>query len=290
MIPIQLTDCKFCRIASHSKPPIDKNWVQDNYDLKEIDSWISKGNNYGVICGLNNIAVLDVDEVDLLDDVKLLPPTFTVKTGSGGFHLYYRIPDMKRKIVLENDIKHYGEIQFTGSMVVGPGSIHPNGNRYEIIADYPIAEIQMDKIQFLIDKYSGPKKKVKMLLNANSNPNIPEDLSEQNYAILNNFVPDAIRHWVTGEGVNWKSRFYMALYLRDRGFDNTQIESFLKPFYSNLPRSDKWKNNWNHFMNSGRVLSIIRSRTDLKFPNTRTLIDEGLVDDKYEDIDNLIYK
>ena len=286
MIPVQLNDCKFCRIASHSKSPIDKGWVQNNYTLKEITSWAEKGNNYGVICGINNIAVLDVDEPELLDDAKLLPPTFTVKTGSGGYHLYYRIPDMTRKIVLENDVKHYGEIQFTGSMVVGPQSIHPNGNRYEVIADYPIEEITLEKIQFLIDKFSGPKSKG--WYKVDETLNMPKNLTEKHYTILNNFVPDAIRHWVTGQA-NWKARFYMALFLRDRGFDNEMIEFFLKPFYSNLPRTDKWKNNWEHFLGV-RVLQIIRSRTDLKFPNNRSLMDEGLIADEYEDNDNLVYK
>jgi len=287
MIPIQLSECRFCKIASHSKFPIEKDWVNNNYDIKEIISWVSNDNNYGVICGINNIAVIDIDEPELLEDVKLLPPTFTVKTGSGGYHLYYRITDMERKIVLENHIKHYGEIQFTGSMVVGPESIHPNGNRYEVIADYSIEEITMDKIQFLIDKYSGPKGKG--WYKVDETLNIPKDLTDRHYAILNTFIPDAIRHWVTRQA-NWKARFYMALYLRDKGFDNDTIEFFLKPFYKNLKRTDKWKNNWEHFKNSGRILSIIRSRTDLKFPNTASLIDEGLVSEEYQHINNLIYK
>lgn len=287
MIPIQLNECRFLKVGHRSKRPIEPNWIKNNYSYDEIEEWAKKGNNYGVLCGVNGLTVLDIDELELLDDAKLLPPTFTVKTGSGGYHLYYTIKDMKRKIVLENDIKHYGEFQHNGSMVVGPGSIHPSGNRYEIVADYPIEEITMERIQFIIDKYTGQKKKVKF--NINKEEIIPPKLSDENKYILENIIPSEIRHWVTSRS-GWKARFYMALFLRDKGFDNDEIESFLKPFYENLSRTDVWKNNWNHFKNSARVLQAIRSRTDLKFPNNMTLVDEGLIDGEYNNRENLIYK
>jgi len=672
MIPIQLNECRFCKVGHRAKFPIEKNWVNANYNYDEILNWVKKGNNYGVICGINGLTVLDIDEPELLEDAKLLPPTFTVKTGSGGFHLYYIIKDMPRKIVLENEVKHYGEFQHKGSLVVAPScyddkteiltkdgykkynevtysdefatlnekglieyhkpnsiiremytgemvtlknrsvdllvtpnhkiyysdyygskfklneanelvgktirikrngmwegidkqninipeplpmyktskrekiykdfnkgetlltisnkyktkislvkdyiyrfkkngkkridtmlnvkkdipiepflkfmgwwisegslsnsgsghiisisqsesvhkkyvneiitcikdmgfkcnynkrnkaitfiskqlyeylevmrgshnkyipdeikglnnkllnifldalfkgdgsfmngkfkryytvskklmndvselllktgrnctvkyvkrvttlpsgkkfnskiyvlsvshgkssrvkvtkntiynglvwcvdvpnhiinirrngkscwsgnSIHPNGNRYEVVADYPIEEISMDKIQFIIDKYSGPKKKVKFVLDKTEI--IPENLSDENKYILENIIPKEIRHWVTGRS-GWKARFYMALFLRDKGFNNSEIESFLKPFYENLTRVDHWKNNWEHFVNSARVLQAIRSRTDLKFPNNITLEEEGLIGGDYNRNDNLIYK
>jgi len=45
---------------------------------------------------------------------------------------------------------HLGELQALGQQVVGPGSIHPNGNRYEVVRDLPIAEItEGDLLQIL---------------------------------------------------------------------------------------------------------------------------------------------
>jgi hypothetical protein len=41
---------------------------------------------------------------------------------------------------------HLGEIQWKGQQVVGPGSIHPNVNRYEVIDDTEIATISYDHI------------------------------------------------------------------------------------------------------------------------------------------------
>jgi len=287
MIPMQLNECEFLKVGHRAKRPIEANWVKNSYSYNEIMPWVEKSNNYGVLCGVNGLTVLDIDDPELLDDAKLLPPTFTVKTGSGGYHLYYIIKDMKRKVVLENDVKHYGEFQHNGSMVVGPSSIHPNGNRYEVISDYPIQEIGMDKIQFIIDKFSGAKKKVKF--NINKTEVLPKNLSDENMYILENIIPTEIRHWITGRS-GWKARFYAGLFLRDKGFDNSEITEFLKPFYENLSRTDTWKNNWNHFENSARVLQAIRSRTDLKFPNNATLVEEGLIDEANNNHENMVYK
>lgn len=288
MIPAQLSECRFCKVGHRAKYPIEKDWVNKTYTYDEIMTWVEKNNNYGVVCGINGLTVLDIDEPELLDDAKLLPPTLTVRTGSGGYHLYYIIKDMPKKVILENDVKHYGEFQHKGSMVVGVNSIHPNGNRYEVIADYPIEEIGYDRIKFIVDKYSGKKKKQKFEMPLGRD-NIPENLSEENRYILKYFIPREIKHWITNRS-GWKARFYAALYLREKGFDNEKIESFLKPFYKNLKRVDSWKNNWNHFKYSARVLQAIRSRTDLKFPNNRTLVEDGLISDEFDNNENLIYK
>ncbi len=85
-----------------------------------------------------------------------LPPTLRIKTGSGGFHRYYYIPDLDRKIVLfdktlkdpknPDNALHLGEIQWKGSQVLGPGSTHPNGKKYEVVDDAPIAKITMAQL------------------------------------------------------------------------------------------------------------------------------------------------
>ena len=90
----------------------------------------------------------------LLDIIKKLPETFTVKTGRGGLHFYLLCKDLKDKVILEDpelkdidgDPLHLGELQALGQQVVGPSSIHPNGNRYEIIKDLPIATITKDAL------------------------------------------------------------------------------------------------------------------------------------------------
>ena len=74
-----------------------------------------------------------------------LPSTFTVQTGSKGFHMYYFVPDLDTKIVLQNDKGHFGEIQFDRSQVIAPNSVHPNGNTYKVIHNNDIETIKIGR-------------------------------------------------------------------------------------------------------------------------------------------------
>ena len=155
IIPRQLrrNEFRFIKIAMHDvnarKRPIETDWQTTNnyqYFDKQLQDWIIDS-NYGVCCGYGNLAVIDADDpvIARLVETKL-PPTFTIVTGSGGVHYYYLIPDLDKKIVLKDkDKKHYGEVQWHGSQVIGPGSIHPNGNKYIIAKNLEITEI--NKIQ-----------------------------------------------------------------------------------------------------------------------------------------------
>jgi hypothetical protein len=100
--------------------------------------------NVGVICR-NGLVVVDQDQMDVLRDLgksDLLPPTLAVKTGSGGFHYYFWAEFLQRKIVFNSpDGTHLGEVQCGDVFVVAPGSLHPNGQRYEVVEDLPIAEL-----------------------------------------------------------------------------------------------------------------------------------------------------
>lgn len=54
---------------------------------------------------------------------------------------------------LDGDPLHLGEIQALGEQVVGPGSLHPNGNYYKVIADVPIATVDKDFLLELIKPF-----------------------------------------------------------------------------------------------------------------------------------------
>lgn len=70
---------------------------------EKIKSWWAKNPNYniGIALRYSTLAVVDVDPrnkgdetlADLESRFSKLPPTFTVRTGSGGYHFYYRVPD-----------------------------------------------------------------------------------------------------------------------------------------------------------------------------------------------------
>jgi putative DNA primase/helicase len=151
-IPIQLKDLKFCRVRDKSKAPFESNWVNKPYSYEEICNF--KNENYGILCGYNNLAVIDCDreELSLIIDT-LFPKTFTVQTGGGGKHFYFIIPDLEKKIILNAGEQHLGEIQFRGQQVVGSGSTHPNGKKYKLLKDVKISEISYKFIKEHLDNF-----------------------------------------------------------------------------------------------------------------------------------------
>lgn len=168
IVPNQLNkeNIKFCRVQRGKKKPFEKNWTNKPYSFTEIQDFLDK-ENYGIICGYGGIAVIDCDNEELSDLIKKeFPETFTVKTGGGGFHFYYLIPELKKKLILDKDRgheNHLGEVQSHGAQVVGPGSLHPNGNFYEVI-NYK--EIQSISIEFLYEKLGQFTREIKDSINS----------------------------------------------------------------------------------------------------------------------------
>lgn len=144
-IPSTLIDSglAFVKLGYQSKRPMEKNWVNIQHTAAEIEQWLARGNNYGVLCGVNDLIVVDVDSPDLIDTLAELPPTFTCRTPKKGIHLYYFCPDFGKKIVLAKDGKHLGEILGKGAQAVGPGSVHPDTKTpYLVEKDLPIAQLE----------------------------------------------------------------------------------------------------------------------------------------------------
>jgi len=137
-----------------SKAPFEKDWPNKPYNYDDIQEWTSELNNYGVLTGHNDLIVIDADHKEIVDLVlKYLPTTFTVKTGGGGYHFYYYCPDIKKKIILTKNSKHYGEVLSYGCQAVGPGSIHPNENHYEVAEDCDVFNINLKQFQDIFDDF-----------------------------------------------------------------------------------------------------------------------------------------
>jgi len=147
------------------KRPAEKYYLtKKNYSLPSplIEGWIRGGGNYGVLAGFPNekgleLIIFDADDLDRLKELGILqklPPTFTVRTGGGGEHRYYWITGFDGKIVLydpvlkdeKGDFLHLGEILPRGFFVIGPGSIHRSGKRYEVVDDREIATITIEQL------------------------------------------------------------------------------------------------------------------------------------------------
>jgi len=135
----------------NGKVPITKEWAaQPRESLEQALAWAAAG-NIGMRTG-NSGGIIAVDvESDAEPgayEALGLPPTLAVRTGSGGFHYYFRanghrIKNSASKLVPDIDVR--GE----GGQVVFPGSIHPEtGQPYEFLnPDQPIAQIPEEFVQ-----------------------------------------------------------------------------------------------------------------------------------------------
>lgn len=159
---------KVIPLRARSKTPATahglKDWTDDPGSIEDI--WSAYPDlNYGIVCGdvSGGLLVLDfdVDEeagVDSIHDFLVpwerahgeLPETVTAITGRGGLHCYYRTD---RPIRPSADPDTHVDVRCNGSYVMGPGSIHPNGN---MVAwenhpdDYEVAEAD-DNVYALVE-------------------------------------------------------------------------------------------------------------------------------------------
>lgn len=101
-----------------------KRFIESDQDLLK---WIEKGFNYALLTGTGGLVVIDFDDPELYHDFAgeagSLADTFTVQT-SRGFHVYYRSTDLRTW-------QGPGfEVMGKGKAVMGPYSIHPEGQEY----------------------------------------------------------------------------------------------------------------------------------------------------------------
>lgn len=146
---------KYIKLREHgpeSKKPAEQWRKEENqYELDEVRGWLVSGHNIGLVCGFDDICVLDIDAPSIVDELGIKPyVTKAVKTGSGGWHLYYRIKNAKKVIIYAKDGTHLGELQATGQYVVAEDSTHPNGNKYRCVnPDEPILEVTQEELLLL---------------------------------------------------------------------------------------------------------------------------------------------
>lgn len=136
-------DCK-----APYKHPIVTGWlhtpVWDNEALETMEAMGSLSTGYGVL--IRGLLVIDVDArnggVESFERLRFDHPLveksgLIVNTGSGGGsrHFYFSLPD---GLALMQHHPDYPGIDFKGNgFVVGPGSLHASGNRYEVAYGSP---------------------------------------------------------------------------------------------------------------------------------------------------------
>lgn len=130
-----------------SKLPYIQGWQNKATDnLEQVSKWwdIYPNANIGILTG-GNLVVIDVDNKDGKDGSQALsdwcllngsiPPTFTVKTPSGGYHYYYMTDNRFVKNAVDVLFKGCGiDIRGNNGYVVAPLSTI-DGVKYEVISD-----------------------------------------------------------------------------------------------------------------------------------------------------------
>jgi len=169
MIPkkLQQEGFRFIPVANKQKIPLEKKWTEKNYTYYDpsIIEHIKKFKNYGVVCGYNDLLVIDCDDGIAEKLVREnLPKTYSTKASKLP-HFYFICKDAKNLKVYKNiNRDKFADIQFKGKFVVGAGSEHNSGVEYKVLEDLPIAEIKFSQVIYCFKDYlfhSYPEKKVK---------------------------------------------------------------------------------------------------------------------------------
>ena len=107
------------------------------------------------------------------------------------------------------------------------------------------------------------------------NYKVPDSASDQHKKIFN-LIPKFMHGWILNQELaSWQARTFMTLFLREKGFSLEQTKDFLRPYYSIMPRTDEFGDNWSHY-EKVKTGELIYKRIDLKFPNYETLATLGL--------------
>jgi len=162
---LRVDGIRFVLLEKGGKKPFEQGWQKKNisWDNDNLNSHINMKGNYGVMGGgEKKMIIVDFDDEAVQKDViDRLPPTFTVKTGSGLLHKYFFSDGCDSFKIFDADMNTLADIQGEGKQVVGPGSIHPNGNAYEIVDNEDIGFIGYAELKAIMMAYDKkPKKEV----------------------------------------------------------------------------------------------------------------------------------
>lgn len=149
-----------------------KVYQQKRAHITDVHWWEVDGKlkNVGIVCGAvsKNLVVIDLDGQEAIDLWKpafgdLMAQTFTVRTGSGGLHVYLHCDTLpeNRKVSLGDG--HSGiEIRGEGQYVVAVPSVHPVTSKpYEIYVSKPVLRLDgLWDVQKWLDGLETPKKAV----------------------------------------------------------------------------------------------------------------------------------
>lgn len=144
----------FVPIPVFGKIPRFRNWPNVRVDPNDPEKTLRRighlytaktGNNVGIVTGeASGVVVVDVETSDIpwWDELVRknggLPETFTVETGTGGRHIYFKYePPIDRLGNLNKILGQNIDFRTNGGVIVFPGSIDPRtGGMYKVLSGY----------------------------------------------------------------------------------------------------------------------------------------------------------
>jgi len=136
-------ECTCNRVVCETpgKHPIYKGWESASLDIERLDRQLIANPlwNIGLRQGLQPngdvLVTIDIDgDRSLLDPLEAelgpLPPTLTARSGSGGWHMIYRVPAGRRPPRNKVKLSEHVDVRGEGGQIVAAPSRHLSGGVY----------------------------------------------------------------------------------------------------------------------------------------------------------------
>ena len=206
-------------------------------NLEQVTHWwrATPRANIGIATGrASNLFVLDIDPdhdgpasfAALEDQFERLPQTFTVRTGSGGLHLYYCFPqDIPAGATLTISQGLHGlfrglDSRGEGGYVAAPPSVHPSGALYEVADPRHPAEMPPWLVMLLI--------RMPVVVARPTTHSRPVVLPRSNRPLIDTIVERTVQ--LAGEGSrNWHG-YVLSRILHDKGISRSEAEAALRHY------------------------------------------------------------
>jgi len=157
---------RFVKVEKMEKRPFEDDWQKPENlmyaDDPRLQEWLRKGGNYGIAAGYG-LAILNADHEEIKQIVESkFPSSLTVESPGHKAPVYFFLSNLTGKMFLRTKGgEHAGEILWEGFQTVGPGSVHPNGQRYRIDNDAPLATISKELLAALLGDHLVPEKQIR---------------------------------------------------------------------------------------------------------------------------------
>lgn len=134
-------------VDKRDKKPLIKwsDYQKKRASEETVEKWFKSDNNIGIVTGkISGITVVDIDvKENKQTPLDTFPPTHTIQTPSGGYHLYYQYTDKVGTGSNQYPQFPHVDIRNDGGYVVAPPSSF-KGKSYTVLKALPIAPFPVE--------------------------------------------------------------------------------------------------------------------------------------------------